>query len=64
VTVVQRVHHVWCQVARDLPEELVALTAGDRAWNRAFLVAARRFYGAQNFDAAWEDHVGEPRAER
>lgn len=61
VTVVQRIHHVWCQVARDLPEELVALTAGDRAWNRAFLVAARRFYGPQNFDAAYEDHVGEPR---
>nr|WP_274388218.1 CDP-alcohol phosphatidyltransferase family protein [Salsipaludibacter albus] len=57
VTIVQRVHHVWCQVARDLPEELVALAAGDRAWNRAFLVAARRFYGSKNFDAAYDDVV-------
>ncbi|MDX1620915.1 MAG: CDP-alcohol phosphatidyltransferase family protein, partial [Nitriliruptorales bacterium] len=50
VTVVQRVHHVWCQIDRDIPEELLALTRGDRAWNRAFTAAARRFYG-QNFPA-------------
>jgi CDP-diacylglycerol--glycerol-3-phosphate 3-phosphatidyltransferase len=55
VTVVQRIHHVWCQVARDLPDELIALAAGDTAWNRAFLVAARRFYGSTNFDAALTD---------
>ena len=54
VTVVQRVHHVWCQIDRDLPEDLVALTRGDRAWNRAFTAAARRFYGVQNFDASIE----------
>lgn len=60
ITVVQRFHHVWCQVARDLPEEIVELTAGDRAWNRAFLVAARRFYGPRNFDAAYEDLHNEP----
>lgn len=57
VTVVQRVHHVWCQVARDLPEEIMVLTVGGRAWNRAFKEAARRFYGAENFDAAWDDMV-------
>ena len=54
VTVVQRIHHVWCQIDRDLPEDLVTLTRGDRAWNRAFTAAARRFYGAQNFDASVE----------
>lgn len=59
VTVIQRVHHVWCQVARDLPEELMALTAGHKAWNRAFLVAARRFYGPRNFDAAYEGMVND-----
>lgn len=58
VTVVQRVHHVWCQIDRDVPEELLVATAGDRAWNRAFLATARRFYGAQNFDAAMDDLVG------
>lgn len=57
VTIAQRIHHVWCQVERDLPEELVLLTAGDRAWNRAFKEAARRFYGAMNFDAAYKDVV-------
>jgi len=62
VTVVQRIHHVWCQVARDVPEELVALAAGRNAWNRAFLVAARRFYGSTNFDAALDDVVGDPRS--
>jgi CDP-diacylglycerol---glycerol-3-phosphate 3-phosphatidyltransferase len=57
VTVVQRIHHVWCQIDRDVPEELLLLSHGDRAWNRAFLGAARRFYGAQNFDAAYDDLV-------
>lgn len=52
VTVVQRIHHVWCQIDRDIPEELVALTMRDRAWSRAFKVAARRFYGPQAFDRA------------
>ncbi len=62
VTVIQRVHHVWCQVARDVPEELVVLAVGRNAWNRAFLVAARRFYGTKNFDAAFDDVVGDARA--
>ncbi|MEX0868145.1 MAG: CDP-alcohol phosphatidyltransferase family protein [Nitriliruptoraceae bacterium] len=52
ITVVQRVHHVWCQIDRDVPEELVALTRGSRAWSRAFKAAARRFYGERNFDDA------------
>ncbi len=52
VTVVQRVHHVWCQISRDIPEELIALTQHDRAWSRAFKRAARRFYGARNFAEA------------
>jgi len=62
VTVIQRIHHVWCQIARDLPEELLQVMTGDRAWNRAFLATARRFYGRQNFDAAMEDLAvdGEP----
>lgn len=50
VTVAQRIHHVWCQIDRDVPEELLALLAGDRAWNRAFTAAARALYGAANFD--------------
>lgn len=54
VTVVQRVHHVWCQIDRDIPEELVALVRRDRAWSRPFLVAARKFYGERNFDGAVE----------
>jgi CDP-diacylglycerol---glycerol-3-phosphate 3-phosphatidyltransferase len=54
VTVVQRIHHVWCQIDRDLPEEIVALTRGTRAWSRAFKGAARRFYGERNFDGAIE----------
>ncbi len=58
VTVVQRIHHVWCQIDRDVPEELLVATAGGRAWNRAFLATARKFYGAQNFDAAMDDLVG------
>lgn len=60
VTVVQRIHHVWCQIDRDVPEELLIASAGDRAWNRAFLATARRFYGRQNFDAAMDDLVGSP----
>lgn len=52
VTVVQRVHHVWCQIDRDIPEELLALALADRAWSRAFKGAARRFYGERNFDGA------------
>lgn len=59
ITVAQRVHHVWCQVARDLPDEIMVLTAGDRAWNRAFKEAARRLYGPKNFDAAWQGMVGD-----
>jgi CDP-diacylglycerol---glycerol-3-phosphate 3-phosphatidyltransferase len=56
VTVIQRVHHVWCQIDRDLPEELMALAHSDRAWSRPFIRAARRFYGEHNFDEAF----GEP----
>lgn len=52
VTVVQRVHHVWCQIDRDIPDELLALALVDRAWGRAFKGAARRFYGERNFDGA------------
>jgi phosphatidylglycerophosphate synthase len=52
VTVIQRIHHVWCQIARDLPDEIIALTLYDRAWSRAFKRAARRFYGGQNYDEA------------
>jgi hypothetical protein len=55
VTVVQRIHHVWCQIDRDLPEEIVALTLQDVAWSRAFKAAARRFYGERNFDGALDD---------
>lgn len=55
VTVVQRIHHVWCQIDRDIPDELMALTGGDRAWNRAFTAAARGFFGAQNFDRAYDE---------
>ncbi len=56
VTVIQRVHHVWCQIARDLPEELVALTLQDHAWSRAFKRAARGFYGEQNYQEAQRQH--------
>ncbi|MFP4312397.1 MAG: CDP-alcohol phosphatidyltransferase family protein, partial [Nitriliruptoraceae bacterium] len=52
VTVIQRIHHVWCQIDRDVPEELLALALHDRAWSRAFKKAARRFYGEHNFDGA------------
>jgi CDP-diacylglycerol--glycerol-3-phosphate 3-phosphatidyltransferase len=54
VTIIQRVHHVWCQIDRDIPVELIALTMHDRAWSRAFKVAARRFYGEHNFDGAYD----------
>jgi CDP-diacylglycerol--glycerol-3-phosphate 3-phosphatidyltransferase len=56
VTVVQRIHHVWCQIDRDIPEELLALALRDRAWSRAFKAAARRFYGQRNFDGALDEH--------
>lgn len=52
VTVVQRIHHVWCQIDRDVPDELLLLALHDRAWSRAFKKAARRFYGEHNFDGA------------
>ena len=55
VTIVQRVHHVWCQIDRDIPDELMAYTGGDRAWNRAFTAAARGFFGPQNFDRAYDE---------
>jgi CDP-diacylglycerol--glycerol-3-phosphate 3-phosphatidyltransferase len=55
ITIVQRIHHVWCQIDRDIPDELMALTARDRAWNRAFTAAARGFFGAQNFDRAYDE---------
>jgi CDP-diacylglycerol--glycerol-3-phosphate 3-phosphatidyltransferase len=61
VTVVQRVHHVWCQIDRDIPEELLALVGQDRAWSRPFVRAARAFYGERNFDGALaEDGDGAP----
>ena len=60
ITVIQRVHHVWCQIQRDIPDELVALTLHDRAWSRAFKAAARRFYGQRNFDDAVESWNSEP----
>jgi CDP-diacylglycerol---glycerol-3-phosphate 3-phosphatidyltransferase len=57
ITVVQRVHHVWCQIDRDLPEELLVLAHSDRAWSRPFIRAARRFYGRHNFDEAFAEPV-------
>jgi phosphatidylglycerophosphate synthase len=62
VTVVQRIHHVWCQIDRDLPEEIVALTLQDRAWSRAFKAAARKFYGDRNFDGALDEWTLDARA--
>jgi len=59
VTVVQRVHHVWCQIERDLPEELLALAHADRAWSRAFIRTARAFYGERNFDEAFGGGLAE-----
>jgi hypothetical protein len=68
VTVVQRVHHVWCQIERDLPEELMVLAHADRAWSRAFIRTARAFYGERNFDEAFggglDEVLGEGRTER
>jgi CDP-diacylglycerol--glycerol-3-phosphate 3-phosphatidyltransferase len=68
VTVVQRIHHVWCQIDRDLPEELMALAHADRAWSRAFVRTSRAFYGARNFDEAFggslDEVLGEGRTER
>lgn len=52
VTVVQRLHHVWCQIDRDLPPELLGLTLGETAWNRAYRVAARKFFGEAAYDQA------------
>jgi CDP-diacylglycerol---glycerol-3-phosphate 3-phosphatidyltransferase len=63
VTVVQRVHHVWCQIDRDIPAELLALATQDRAWSRAFKAAARRFYGQRNFDPALDEHEANNRAD-
>jgi CDP-diacylglycerol---glycerol-3-phosphate 3-phosphatidyltransferase len=64
VTVVQRIHHVWCQIDRDVPEELLTLALHDRAWSRAFKRAARRFYGERNFDGAVDGRREEPPAGR
>jgi CDP-diacylglycerol--glycerol-3-phosphate 3-phosphatidyltransferase len=68
ITVVQRVHHVWCQIERDLPEELMVLAHADRAWSRAFIRTARAFYGERNFDEAFggglDEILGEGRTER
>jgi CDP-diacylglycerol--glycerol-3-phosphate 3-phosphatidyltransferase len=68
ITVTQRVHHVWCQIDRDLPEELLALAHADRAWSRPFVRTARAFYGARNFDEAFggnlDEFLGEGRTER
>jgi len=68
VTVAQRVHHVWCQIERDLPEELLALAHADRAWSRAFIRTARAFYGERNFDEAFggglDEILGEGLTER
>jgi CDP-diacylglycerol---glycerol-3-phosphate 3-phosphatidyltransferase len=63
VTVVQRIHHVWCQIDRDIPEELLELVMADRAWSRAFTRAARRFYGERNFDGAIDEHHRNGRVE-
>ncbi len=68
ITVVQRVHHVWCQIERDLPEDLLALAHADRAWSRAFVRTARAFYGERNFDEAFggglDEVLGEGLTER
>jgi CDP-diacylglycerol---glycerol-3-phosphate 3-phosphatidyltransferase len=63
-TVVQRIHHVWCQIDRDLPEEIVALTRQDVAWSRAFKGAARRFYGERNFAGALDEAAEREAAEQ
>jgi CDP-diacylglycerol--glycerol-3-phosphate 3-phosphatidyltransferase len=68
VTVAQRIHHVWCQIDRDLPEEIMALAHADRAWSRSFVRTARAFYGERNFDEAFggglDDVLGQGRTER
>jgi len=68
ITVMQRIHHVWCQIDRDLPEELMVLAHADRAWSRPFVRTARAFYGERNFDEAFggslDDFLGEGRTER
>lgn len=68
ITVTQRIHHVWCQIDRDLPEEIMALARADRAWSRAFVRTARAFYGERNFDEAFggglDEVLGEGRTER
>jgi len=64
VTVMQRVHHVWCQIDRDLPEELLALARADRAWSRPFIRASRAFYGQHNFDEAFGEDIDEVLGER
>jgi phosphatidylglycerophosphate synthase len=68
ITVAQRVHHVWCQIDRDLPEELLALAHSDRAWSRPFIRTARAFYGEHNFDEAFggglDEVLGETGRER
>lgn len=52
ITVIQRIHHVWCQIERDVPPELLGLTQGDRAWSRAYRAAARAFFGDPTFEEA------------
>jgi CDP-diacylglycerol---glycerol-3-phosphate 3-phosphatidyltransferase len=68
ITVAQRIHHVWCQIDRDLPEELMVLAHADRAWSRPFVRTARAFYGERNFDEAFggslDEFLGEGLAER
>jgi hypothetical protein len=57
---VQRIHHVWCQIQRDVPPELLGLTQGDRAWSRAYRAAARAFFGEPTYQEA-ERQVEEAR---
>lgn len=68
ITIAQRVHHVWCQIDRDLPEELLVLARADRAWSRPFVRTARAFYGENNFDEAFgaglDEILGEPVRDR
>lgn len=68
ITVTQRFHHVWCQIDRDLPEEIMVLAHADRAWSRAFVRTARAFYGERNFDEAFggglDEVLGAGRTER
>jgi len=68
ITVTQRIHHVWCQIERDLPEELLAIAHREKAWSRPFIRTARAFYGARNFDEAFggdlDELLGEGRTAR